>query len=112
VNRRQRRALNRRADKVLARLHGHPIEADADAAPRTHAVIVSEGTTPGIVRREDMGPALAVFGLYLDGLDAALAEIARSPQDDGRRFPVLILIDGWLSCAWMELHALSRGGTA
>lgn len=112
MNRKERRNLERRADRVLRELRGYPIVTDADVTPKTHVVVAGEGTTPGIVRREHVVPALALVGMHVAGIDELLAEIASSPQDDGRRFPVLIMVDGWLQCAWMEMRALTPGGAA
>jgi len=86
--------------------------ADADASPKTHAVVAGEGTVPGIVRREHILPALALVGLTVEGLDSVLTEIAASPKDDGRRFPVLIMIEGWLQLAWIQVHPVVAGGDA
>jgi hypothetical protein len=111
LSRRERRALQRRADRILDRLNWYPIaaKANADAAPRTHAVLAGEGE-PVLIPRKHIIPAFISAGLCPLGLEEALAEIADA--DDGRRFPVLIYLDGCLQCAWMELRALSSGGDA
>jgi hypothetical protein len=111
-SRHERRALSRRADRILERLHGAPVTCEQQTSARTHIVVVGEGTEPAMLRRADMVPALALLGLRLEGLAGMLTEIAASPLDDGKRYPVLIMIDGWMQCAWIDLHALARGGAA
>jgi len=108
-SRRERRALQRRADRLLARLSGVPLGCP-EARPTSHIVLAGEHTPPLLVARASITPALHAAGLHALGLEEALAEIADA--DDGKRYPVLVLIDGWLQCAWVALHPLTRGGDA
>jgi hypothetical protein len=111
--RHERRGLERRADRLLARLRGRPIRGVYSGDPRRHAILLGEHTVPLIVHRESLrGPSLAEIGLEAPTLDDALEAIERA--DDGARVPVLILIDGWMQIAWVSANIvnLSRGGDA
>ena len=93
-------------------MHGAPIFCEPGTSARTHVVIVGADAAPTIMRRADMVPALALLGLRLEGLAETLADIAASPSDDGKRFPVIIMLGGWIQAAWIDLHPTARGGTA
>jgi hypothetical protein len=109
-SRQERRALKRRADRVLAHVHYTPLRFAPDASPDTHVVLLGEHTAPQLVRREAIAGALVSAGLWWTGHDEALAAIADA--DDGLRYPVLILIDGWVTCVRITIRALARGGDA
>jgi hypothetical protein len=108
-SRQVRRALQRRARRVLDRLRGFPLGAPG-ARPTTHIILATERTQPVLVTRANITPVLHAVGLDMVGLDEALAEIAEA--DDGIRYPVLIAMEGWLQCAWVALQALTPGGDA
>jgi hypothetical protein len=106
-----RRRLVRRANKLLQRLGGTPISL-GDATPLTHCVLAGERSAPLVVRRDSLIPAARACGLWVIGLPEALADIAAAPQNDGIRYPVLILIEGWAQCAWIRFQPLAKGGVA
>ncbi len=108
----ERRALSEQADRILASMHGAPIFCEPGTSARTHVVLVGADAVPAVMRRAEMVPALALLGLRLEGLSETLADIAASPLDDGKRFPVIIMLGGWMQAAWIDLHPITRGGKA
>lgn len=108
----KRRQLERRANRLLDGLPGRVVSGPKDASPRSSILLLTEHTTPMVVRRATIPDALHAIGLHLEGLDDVLAEIERSPADDGQRYPAIILLDGWARIAFVESFVLSRGGVA
>ena len=111
-SRRKRRNLDKRAERLLAKLPGTIVAAPTYATPKSCAILLTERTAPIIVTRALIQPAVHTVGMHIDGLDEVLGQIAKSTDDDGSHYPVLILIDGWLQVAFTESFVLGRGGAA
>jgi hypothetical protein len=108
----QRRDLSRRADRLLERLSGMVVNVPPDASPKTSVLLLSERTTPVVIQRKKLMPALLSAGLDCPSLFEILSEIEVSQSDDGKRYPAIILIEGWMQVAFVESFALSPGGAA
>ncbi len=109
--RRLRRNLDRRAARVLDRLRGQLLAVSADVGARSHVILVTERTRPTVVARDRLQEGLDVLGAGLDLRDV-IAAMATDDRDDGRHYPILIYLDGWLQTAWIDGRILSRGGRA
>jgi hypothetical protein len=98
-SRRERRALERRQDRLLARLFGLPIPRGFD--PSSGAVIVDEGGTVAFFAAHALP-----FALFAIGLDA-------KPEADWWRagsVSVLVNVDGWMSLGFVKFATMSKGG--
>lgn len=91
---------------------GSIMRAPHDCTAKTCIVLAVEGRPPKLTYRHIIQPCLHSAGLHLDGLDEILTEIDSDPRDDGRNYPVLILIDGRAQVAWVDCPTLGRGGDA
>jgi len=112
LSNRKRTSLQKRADRVLDRLQGTIVVAPKETSPKSCAILATERTKPHLMARTTIQPALHAMGLHLDGLEELLEEVARAPEDDGARYPVIILIEGWATVAFIDAPALAAGGDA
>jgi hypothetical protein len=71
-------------------------------------VLASERIVLPVVHRKTIVRATVSAGLLWKWPDDVVAAIAYG--NDGVRSPVLVLVDGWVMCAWITVQALARGG--
>ena len=112
LTRAKRRELSRRADQLLARLRGTLVDAPPDATPKSCVVLLTERAKPVLVFRDRIQPTLDTIGLRIERLHELLTAAAGSPLDDGRRYPTLVMLDGWCQIAFVDCPRLSNGGDA
>lgn len=104
ISRQQRRALERRGDRALARARGSIISTN----PARDIALVREDGSVRIVSGE-----LAPYVLASLGLEDFYLEIERLRGGYAYGWiPTVIIVDGMASCTWTETHHLSRGGAA
>ena len=113
-SRNERRRIDRRADKLLARLRGHAMLVPSGITPRDGVVLLAEGLPPIIVPRKLVQPLSRICGAEIDGLDGLLEEIAADPRDDGTHWPVFIRIDDGIEVAFQgaTILPITQGGEA
>ena len=98
-----RRQLERRADRLLARLRGLPIEAD----PATSVVLLREGVEPLVLPATFAADVLVTLGLA-----DAWREIVRCRATRGFSLPVVVFVDDVAQVGWLDLQPLALGGVA
>ena len=104
------RTQEERAEELLRQLRDNVVRpANPRATPRATILLLAEGAGPFLLWREQLGADLAKLGLRFGQLDQALRDIASSPLDDDRHYPVLILVEGYAQVSFIESILLVRG---
>ena len=108
-SRRQRRALDRRADRLLERIRGEVLAVANDVTSATAVILATEAAPPVILRRETIGLVFLAMGMHPATAHDALGDLG---DDDPELWPVIIVLDDFIQSTRMRVHSLVRGGAA
>ena len=109
-SRRQRRALDRRADRLVARIRGQLFEVANDVTAETAVIVAVEGAPPLIVRRDSIGAVFLAMGIHPVSATDAL-EALGAPRDPGL-WPTLLVVGEFIQSTQMRVSPLVMGGAA
>lgn len=107
-SRRERKHLERRADRVLSRVQERlRDQGPLDFMPSDFVAIALEPGDVVILER-----ALAQFAFFTHGIVDLLVEIDAARDANPYCLPVAIIIDGWCQAGWIPLLPMVSGGAA
>ncbi len=104
--RRERRALDRQIERLIARLECMPLPSSVDLD--RHVGLLREGAPLTIATREAVRRTIGPMG-FADVLDAIEQE---PPGAHAGRLPVLMWTGDWISCQFLKVMPLAVGGDA